>query len=71
MLSSGKHSNHHLHSALRDLILAVAAMAAHSGAITFDHTAWQRLPEWLWPGLATVFLLGALWSYRKHARQRR
>ena len=69
MLSSGKHANHHLHAALLDLILAVAAMAAHSGAISFDNPGWKMLPEWLWPGLATVFLLGALWSYGKHRRR--
>ena len=69
MLSAGKHANHHLHAALLDLILAIAAMAVHVGAIALDHPAWQRLPGWLWPGLATMFLLGALWSYRKHRRR--
>ncbi|MDQ2702547.1 MAG: hypothetical protein M3Y70_06970 [Pseudomonadota bacterium] len=69
MLSSGKHHNRHLHAALLDLILAAAAMAAHSGAIALDNPAWQLLPEWLWPGLAMVFLLSALWSYGKHRRR--
>ena len=70
MLSAGKHPNHHLHAAFLDLILAVAAMAVHSGAIALDNPAWQLLPDWLWPGLAMVFLLGALWSYGKHRRSR-
>ena len=70
MLSAGKHSNHHLHAALLDLILAAAAMAADSGAISFENPGWDMLPDWLWPGLAMVFLLGALWSYGKHRQQR-
>ena len=71
MLSTGKHPNRHLHAALLDLILAVGAMAAHRGAIAPDNPAWELLPEWLMPALAAVFLVGALWSYGKHARQRR
>ncbi|WP_279410566.1 hypothetical protein [Luteimonas sp. 8-5] len=71
MLSTGKHPNRHLHAALLDLILAVGAMAAHRGAIALDNPAWELLPDWLWPTLAAVFLVGALWSYGKHARQRR
>ncbi|MDG6347401.1 hypothetical protein QAA18_01370 [Luteimonas sp. 8-5] len=46
-------------------------MAAHRGAIALDNPAWELLPDWLWPTLAAVFLVGALWSYGKHARQRR
>ncbi len=71
MLSTGKHPNHHLHAALLDLILAVGAMAAQRGAIPLDNPAWELLPEWFWPTLAALFLSGALWSYGKHARQRR
>jgi hypothetical protein len=46
-------------------------MAAHRGAIAPDNPAWGLLPEWLMPTLAAVFLVGALWSYGRHARQRR
>ena len=47
-----------------------AAMAADSGVISFENPGWDMLPDWLWPGLAMVFLLGALWSYGKHRQQR-
>ena len=71
MLSSGKHPNRHLHAALFDVILAVGAMCAHTGLIRADNANWDLLPEWLWPGLAIVFMLSALYSYGKHRRARR
>ena len=71
MLSSGKHPNRHLHAALFDLILASAAMCAHAGVISPDNPNWKLLPQWLWPGLAVVFMLSALWSYGRHRRTRR
>ena len=71
MLSSGKHPNRHLHAAFFDLILAVGAMCAHTGVISADNPNWSLLPHWLWPGLAVVFLLSALYSYGKHRRVRR
>ena len=71
MLASGKHPSRHLHVALFDLILAAAAMAAHTGAIRLDNPNWDLLPSWLWPGLATVFLLSALISYGRHRRATR
>lgn len=71
MLSSGKHPNRHLHAACFDLILAAGAMCAHTGLIRADNPNWNLLPQWLWPGLAMVFLLSALYSYGKHRRGRR
>ena len=71
MLSTGKHPNRHLHAALLDLVLAAGAMAARSGAIRLDNPHWDRLPEWLWPGLAVVFLLSALFSFGRHRASRR
>ena len=71
MLSSGKHPNRHLHAAFFDLILAVGAMCAHTGVIRADNPNWNLLPYWLWPGLAMVFLMSALYSYGKHRRGRR
>ena len=70
MLSAGKHPKRHLHAALLDLILAAAAMAADSGVISFENPGWDMLPDWLWPGLAIVFLLSALLSYSRHRRHR-
>ena len=46
-------------------------MAAHSGAIRLDNPGWNMLPQWLWPGLAVVFLLSALLSYGRHRPARR
>jgi len=71
MLSSGKHPNRHLHAALFDVILAVGAMCAHTGVIRAENANWELLPQWLWPGLAMVFMLSALYSYGKHRRSRR
>ncbi len=71
MLSTGKHPNRHLHAALLDLVLAGGAMAAHTGAIKLDNPNWNLLPDWLWPGLATVFLLSALFSFGRHRASRR
>ena len=71
MLSSGKHPNRHLHAAFFDVILAVGAMCAHTGMIRADNANWDLLPPWLWPGLAMVFMLSALYSYGKHRRTRR
>ena len=71
MLASGKHPHRHLHAALLDLILAAAAMGAHTGAFRFDNPNWELLPDWLWPGLAMVFLLSALISYGRHRRAAR
>jgi hypothetical protein len=71
MLSSGKHPNRHLHAAFFDVILAVGAMCAHTGVIRADNANWDLLPAWLWPGLAIVFMLSALYSYGKHRRSRR
>jgi hypothetical protein len=71
MLASGKHPNRHLHAGLLDLILAAAAMAAHTGAIRLDNPNWKLLPDWLWPGLAVVFLLSALLSFGRHRAAKR
>jgi hypothetical protein len=71
MLSTGKHPNRHLHTALLDLVLAGAAMAVHDGAIQLDNPNWSLLPGWLWPGLAMVFLLSALFSFGRHRASRR
>ena len=71
MFTTGKHPNRHLHAAFFDLILAGGAMAADSGAIRLDNTGWSMLPDWLWPGVAMVFLLSALLSYGRHRSQRR
>ncbi|HET7655780.1 MAG TPA: hypothetical protein VFK18_02135 [Luteimonas sp.] len=60
-----------MHAAALDLILAGGAMAAHSGAIRLDNPGWDMLPQWLWPGLAVVFLLSALLSYGRHRAARR
>ncbi|WP_181168267.1 hypothetical protein [Cognatiluteimonas lumbrici] len=46
-------------------------MCAHAGLIRVDNPNWNLLPQWLWPGLATLFLLSALYSYGKHRRGRR
>ena len=70
MLSAGKHPKRHLHAALLDLILAAAAMAADSGAISFENPGWDQRPDGLWPGLAMVVLLGAPCSDGKHRQQR-
>jgi hypothetical protein len=71
MLSTGKHPNRHLHAAFFDLILAVAAICAHTGALRLDNPNWDMLPDWLWPGLAMVFLLSALLAYGRHRSGRR
>ena len=71
MLSSGTHPNRFLRAALFDLILAVGAMCAHVGLIGLDDPRWKLLPAWLWPALAVVFLVSALWSYGRHRRSRR
>lgn len=71
MFTTGKHPNRHLHAALFDLILACGAMAAHEGLIRLDNPGWELLPDWLWPGLAMVFLLSALFSYGRHRANRR
>jgi hypothetical protein len=46
-------------------------MCAHTGLIRADNPNWNLLPHWLWPGLAVVFMLSALWSYGRHRRSRR
>jgi hypothetical protein len=46
-------------------------MCADTGLIQADNPNWHLLPPWLWPGLAMVFLLSALWSYGRHRRSRR
>ena len=71
MFTTGKHPNRHLHAAFFDLILACGAMAADSGAIRLDNPGWSMLPDWLWTGVAMVFLLSALLSYGRHRSQRR
>lgn len=71
MFSTGKHPNRHLHAGFFDLILAGAALAAESGAIHFDNRAWDLMPDWLWSGLAVVFLLSALLSFGRHRASRR
>ena len=71
MLSTGKHPNRHLHTTLLELLLAGAAMAVHDGAIHLDNPNWSLLPGWLWPGLAMVFLLSALFSFGRHRASRR
>lgn len=71
MFATGKHPNRHLHAAFFDLILAGGAMAADAGAIRLDNPGWDMLPSWLWPGLAMVFLLSALFSYGRHRATRR
>jgi hypothetical protein len=71
MFASGKSPNRHLHAGLLDLVLAAGAMAAHTGAIRLDNPNWALLPPWLWPGLAVVFLLSALFSFGRHRSTRR
>ena len=71
MLTSGTQPKRHLRAALFDLILAAGAMCAHAGLIGFDNPNWKLLPAWLWPTLAVVFLVSALWSYGRHRRSRR
>jgi hypothetical protein len=52
-------------------VLAGGAMAAHTGAFRLDNPNWDLLPDWLWPGLAMLFLLSALFSYGRHRASRR
>ncbi|QNP41098.1 hypothetical protein [Lysobacter solisilvae (ex Woo and Kim 2020)] len=60
--------NRHLHIALADLALSAAAACLWQGV--FHVPMQDRIPAWVWPVVAGLFLLSAVAAYSRHRKLR-